>query len=166
MGRSPLAKQAFDMREVAGAPRFCTAEQRDATRSRILNPPHRGCNPKAGPPGEQNERFATGEIPVGRNRSTWLVPHRGLVPSWISGIHDSVAIRVSGHAGMRRLCSAWGGPLVSTSANPAGSQAPKERFQVVRYFGNQLDAMLPGQVGGNPRPSVIRDLITDQIVRA
>jgi L-threonylcarbamoyladenylate synthase len=66
---------------------------------------------------------------------------------------------------MRALCEAWGGALVSTSANPGGSQPPRERFQVQRYFGGQLDAILPGAVGGADRPSTIRDLRTDQIVR-
>ena len=98
--------------------------------------------------------------------TTWLIPHGGRVPPWICGDHDSVAVRVTAHPGMSALCDAWGGPLVSTSANPGGSQAPRERFQVVRYFGDALDAYLPGAVGGDARPSTIRDLRSDQIVRA
>lgn len=98
--------------------------------------------------------------------STWLIPHHGLVPPWICGDHESVAVRVTAHRGMAALCRAWGGPLVSTSANPGGSQAPRERFQVARYFGDALDAYLPGAVGGADRPSTIRDLRSDQIVRA
>ncbi|MEP1471379.1 MAG: L-threonylcarbamoyladenylate synthase [Halieaceae bacterium] len=97
--------------------------------------------------------------------TTWLVPHHGRVPPWICGDHDSVAVRVTAHKCMRALCDAWGGALVSTSANPAGSQAPRERFQVQRYFGGQLDAILPGAVGLAARPSTIRDLLSDEIVR-
>lgn len=98
--------------------------------------------------------------------TTWLIPHHGRVPPWICGSHESVAVRVTAHPGMAALCRAWGGPLVSTSANPGGSQAPKQRFQVVRYFGDEIDAYLPGAVGGAERPSIIRDLRSDQIVRA
>ena len=97
--------------------------------------------------------------------TTWLIPHHGRVPPWVCGDHDTVAVRVTAHPGMRALCDAWGGALVSTSANPGGAQPPRERFQVQRYFSGQLDAILPGTVGGADRPSTIRDLLTDQIVR-
>ncbi|HAB87155.1 MAG TPA: tRNA threonylcarbamoyladenosine biosynthesis protein RimN, partial [Pseudomonas sp.] len=29
--------------------------------------------------------------------NTWLVPHRGRLPEWITGRHDSVALRVTDH---------------------------------------------------------------------
>lgn len=97
--------------------------------------------------------------------STWLVPHRNRVQSWVHGEHSSVALRVSDHPVVRALCLAWGGPLVSTSANPAGSQPPREAFQVKRYFGAALDDILPGRVGGAVRPTQIRDLSSARLVR-
>ncbi|MEP0201103.1 MAG: L-threonylcarbamoyladenylate synthase [Halioglobus sp.] len=97
--------------------------------------------------------------------NTWLVPHQNRVPDWVHGEHSSVAIRVTAHPGMIALCEAFGSPLVSTSANPAGYPAPTERFQVIRFFGDELDAVLPGSVGAALRPSIIRDLYTDEIVR-
>jgi L-threonylcarbamoyladenylate synthase len=98
--------------------------------------------------------------------NTWLVPHGGRVPAWIHGAHDKVAVRVSGHPALRALCAAWGGPLVSTSANPAGRRPPRQQFQVRRYFGEQLDYLLPGTVGRSARPTVIRDLASGQVIRA
>lgn len=97
--------------------------------------------------------------------TTWLLPHRDRVPPWIHGGRDTVAVRVTAHPVMAALCRAWDGPLVSTSANPAGCQAPRAAFQVQRYFGQQLDALVPGAVGGAARPSVIRDLRTDEVLR-
>jgi L-threonylcarbamoyladenylate synthase len=38
-------------------------------------------------------------------------------------------------------------------------------FQVRRFFGEQLDGLLPGAVGGSRRPSVIRDLASGNIIR-
>lgn len=98
--------------------------------------------------------------------ATWLVPHRGRVQPWVHGEHNTVAVRVTDHPVMRALCLAWGGPLVSTSANPSGSRAPTAAFQVRRYFGQQLDYVVPGAVGEARRPSVIRDLATGSLIRA
>lgn len=98
--------------------------------------------------------------------NTWLVPHHNRVPALVHGRFDSVAVRVSGHPQVRLLCKAYGGPLVSSSANHAGAPAPKTLFEVRRYFGDQLDAILPGKVGSAGRPSTIRDVFTDKVFRA
>ncbi len=96
--------------------------------------------------------------------NTWLVPHAGRLPAWICGQHASVALRVTAHPLARQLC-ALTGPLVSTSANPAGRPAARSRWQVCRYFGPQLDAVLAGPLGGLERPSLIRDLASGQVIR-
>lgn len=97
--------------------------------------------------------------------ATWLLPHRGLMPDWVTGMHSTVAVRVSRHPVVSQLCAAWGGPLVSTSANPAGARPAREAYQVRRYFGDRLDYVLPGRVGAAARPTVIRDLFSGQIIR-
>lgn len=97
--------------------------------------------------------------------ATWLLPHRGLVPHWVCGSHATVAVRVSSHPVISALCTAWGGPLVSTSANPAGARPAREAYQVRRYFGGALDYLLPGRVGASQRPTAIRDLSSGLIVR-
>ena len=98
--------------------------------------------------------------------TTWLVPHRKRVPYWIHGEHDTVAVRVSAHPVVSALCRAWGGPLVSTSANPGGARPARALFQVRRYFGDALDGLVPGAVGGQQRPTGIRDLASGEIIRA
>lgn len=97
--------------------------------------------------------------------ATWLLPHRDRVPSWICGDHASVAVRVSDHPVVRALCAAWGGPLVSTSANRAGTRPASAAFQVRRYFGDGVEYVLPGALGAAARPTSIRDLISGQIIR-
>lgn len=116
----------------------------------------------AGLPHEQTDRLAASWP----GSATWLLPHRGLVPPWIHGEHDTVALRVSNHPVIRALCQAWGGPLVSSSANPAGRRAARELFQVKRYFGDSLDYILPGAVGGDVRPTGIKSLANGEIIRA
>lgn len=96
--------------------------------------------------------------------NTWLVPHQNRLPEWISGEHNSVALRVSDHPQVRALC--WlTGPLVSTSANPAGRPAARSRLRVEQYFPGQLDRVLGGALGGRKNPSLIRDLISGDVVR-
>lgn len=97
--------------------------------------------------------------------NTWLVPHRDRLPQWITGRHDSVALRVSDHPLVRDLCTQTG-PLVSTSANPAGRPSARSRLRVEQYFPRQLDAVLNGALGGRRNPSLIRDLRTGEVIRA
>ncbi|MCL7461395.1 Sua5/YciO/YrdC/YwlC family protein [Pseudomonas sp. NW5] len=96
--------------------------------------------------------------------NTWLVPHQGRLPAWITGRHDSVALRVSDHPGVQALCRLTG-PLVSTSANPAGRPAARSRLRIAQYFGARLDAVLGGELGGRRNPSLIRDLRTGAVLR-
>ncbi len=97
--------------------------------------------------------------------NTWLLPNRGVFPSWITGDSEEVAVRVSRAPALRALSRALGRPLVSTSANPAGAQPARHGFQVVRYFG----AALPrahGSVDAAAKPSTIRRLGTGEVLRA
>ena len=98
--------------------------------------------------------------------ATWLVPHGGKVSGWISGNHDSVALRVSAHPVVRELCLTFGGPLVSTSANRAGAREAVEIHQVWRYFGADIDYIVPGRVGSSKRPTTIKDLQSGKVIRS
>lgn len=86
-------------------------------------------------------------------------------PEWIRGQHSSVAVRVSDHPLVRRLCEAFGGPLVSTSCNPAGRASARTPWQVRRYFSDELDYILPGDLGRERRPSRIIDLASGRQLR-
>lgn len=97
--------------------------------------------------------------------STWLVPHHGRIPDWVSGQFETVAVRVSQHPVVRDLCLAWGGPLVSTSANPGGAEPARSEQEVRDYFGDTLDAIVPGALGDSGRPTTIRDLATGRVIR-
>ena len=93
---------------------------------------------------------------------TWLVPHRGLVPEWISGAHLTVALRVSAHPLVQALCQAFAGPIVSTSANIAGKPAALNRLKLRKYFRNKLDYIVPGRLGGEVSVSRVTELATGE----
>ena len=88
---------------------------------------------------------------------TWLLPARNSTPRWLRGSHHTLAVRVTAHRRAAELCRRFGGPLVSTSANPAGRPAAKRRLQVQRQFGTLLDYIVPGETGGLRQPTEIRD---------
>ena len=97
--------------------------------------------------------------------NTWLVPHQDKVPTWITGSHDKVALRVTNHPIMHSLCLLWGGPLVSSSANPAGLKPAKTSQEVKMYFPDEPLALVYGETGDQALPSKIRDLDTGSIIR-
>ncbi|WP_435103136.1 L-threonylcarbamoyladenylate synthase [Arhodomonas sp. AD133] len=87
---------------------------------------------------------------------SWVLPAGPLAAYWITGIHDSIAVRVTAHPGAASLCRAWGAPLVSTSANPDGRAPARTACRVRGYFDNRLDYILGGPTGGRSAPSRIR----------
>lgn len=98
--------------------------------------------------------------------STWLVPdveHK--VPRSVKGDHDTVALRVVEHQELTDLTRLLGHPIVSSSANPAGMEPARSTLRVRQYFSNQLDYILPAELGGFTRPSIIRDLQSAETVR-
>lgn len=97
---------------------------------------------------------------------TWLLPDLAdWIPGWVKGHHNSVAVRISDHPGVRALCQAYGGPVVSTSANPSAAPPARSKLRVSTYFGSGLDYILPGKLGGLSRPTQIRDIGSNKFIR-
>lgn len=96
---------------------------------------------------------------------TWLLPARPAVSPWLRGNSDNIAVRVTAHAQSAALARGFGKPLVSTSANRTQYPPAKTAQHVRRHFGNSLDYILHGALGGRDRPSEIRDLMSGKVVR-
>ncbi len=96
---------------------------------------------------------------------TWVMPARGSVPAWLTGQFDSIAVRVSDHSIVQALCGAFGGPLVSTSANLSGMDPARTLQEVERDLGERVDGVVLGEVGGNASPSTILDARSGAILR-
>ena len=95
---------------------------------------------------------------------TWLLPARPGTPRWLTGRHETLAVRVSAHPVVQRLCDE-AGVLVSTSANPSACIPARTQRRVRAYFGRAVDYYVPGNVGPDSRPSKIRDALTGRQVR-
>ena len=96
---------------------------------------------------------------------TWVMPCSEKVSDWVSGQYDSIAVRVSDHPLVQKMCNAFGKPLTSTSANLSGQPPCMTTEDVYQQLGSQLVAVLDGQTGGREKPSEIRDAKTSQVLR-
>jgi L-threonylcarbamoyladenylate synthase len=96
---------------------------------------------------------------------TWIVPRATGVPDWIAGSHAGIALRVTAHPLAAALCRAFGGAIVSTSANRHGEPPARTADAVHAAFGDELAYILDGAVGGLERPTPIRDAISGELIR-
>ena len=104
--------------------------------------------------------FSTWPGPV-----TWLWPANPEVSSLLRGKHDTIAVRVTAHPLAAALCRAFGGPLVSTSANLSGKPPTRTADEVRIQLAERVDYVLEGETGGLSRPSQIRDALTGAVIR-
>ena len=96
---------------------------------------------------------------------TWIVPAASRMPRWITGAHDGVAVRISAHPVIAALCSAFGGPLVSTSANLGGMPPARHADALDPALLDHIDGVVAGDVGSLTQPTAIRDARTGAVLR-
>ncbi len=97
---------------------------------------------------------------------TWILPARGGRAPWLRNRGGrTLAVRVTDHPVVRRLCLAFGGPIVSTSANRSGQPALRDPLAVRLRLGAALDDVVPAAVGGRAGPSEIRDARDGRLIR-
>lgn len=98
---------------------------------------------------------------------TWLVPDpNNLAHPLVKGSHPNVALRFTAHPLVQQLCLAFGGPIVSTSANLTHQPALTSQAQVEATFAGKLGYILAGELGGLAQPTPIQDLTTNQSIRS
>lgn len=97
---------------------------------------------------------------------TWIVPASVWAPKWITGKHKGIAVRVSAHPAVIALCNAFGGALVSTSANLSGESAVTTATALDPRVLALIEGVVEGETGGLSTPTPIRDAITGETLRA
>ncbi len=96
---------------------------------------------------------------------TWLIPATRSTPWWLTGEHDTLAVRITRHPLARALCDRAGHALVSTSANRAGRPPARNALQTRLALDADPDYILNGATGAQTRPSEIRDARSGEIIR-
>ena len=97
---------------------------------------------------------------------TFIFPRSSRVPDWVAGGHAGIALRVTAHVPSAALCRAFGGPIVSTSANRHGEPPAMSAADVRDIFGDEPDGVLDAPLGNLSRPTPITDATTGAIIRA
>lgn len=90
--------------------------------------------------------------------TTWVFPKSTSIPSWLSGHHASVAIRMTSHPIAAQLCRDE--PLVSTSANIHGQEPARNLIELQLQFPDGIDGIVSGDLGQASQPSAIYDVLT------
>ena len=83
----------------------------------------------------------------------------------VTGNRDTVAVRVTKHEGVRRICALLGYPLISTSANFSGEEPLRTYEDTVRVLGDLVDYVVPGETMRLRSPSTVIDGMTGKILR-
>lgn len=99
---------------------------------------------------------------------TWIVPAAESTPHWLTGGRDTVALRWTLHPDVCALCDAFGGAIVSTSANLHGQPPCVSADCVTLAFTAQeaFAGVLQGELGAHSKPTPIRDLLTGEWIRS
>ena len=100
--------------------------------------------------------------------ASWPGPNTWVLPNvrydvLLTGGRETIACRVPGHDQARAVAAAFGGPLVSTSANVSGASALTEYEAVMTAFAEHVDLVLPGKVNTPGQASQIFDLSGQRI---
>jgi L-threonylcarbamoyladenylate synthase len=115
------------------------------------------------PPGKQLGRRLRADWP---GPVTWVLPAAPGVPPWLTGGRDTLAARVTAHPLAAGLCRAFGRCLVSTSANRSGGRPARSALAVRCLFGDAVDLILSGPLGGLRGPTPIRDGTSGKVLRS
>ncbi|OCG05187.1 Sua5/YciO/YrdC/YwlC family protein [Gilliamella sp. wkB112] len=108
---------------------------------------------------QKNQALASWPGPV-----TWIFPKNKNTPYFLTGKFTSIAVRVTNHPDVIKLCDLFGKPLVSTSANLSAREPCRTANEVVKQFGKHFP-ILQGEIGKRLQPSEIRDIKTGRIIR-
>ncbi len=86
---------------------------------------------------------------------TLVLPARDSLSPLLTGGRGTIAVRHSPSALVADILAAWGGALVSTSANRADSPILYSHEAVIGEFGDRLGHVLPGSCPRDSKPSTI-----------
>ncbi|QCI20742.1 L-threonylcarbamoyladenylate synthase type 1 TsaC [Buchnera aphidicola (Brachycaudus cardui)] len=95
---------------------------------------------------------------------TFLLPAHPRTPYWLTGKFNTVAVRISAHVDIIKLCNSFGKALISTSANITKKYPCVTREELFKNFGKDFP-LLNGKIGSEKNPSQIINIINGKLIR-
>ena len=98
--------------------------------------------------------------------TTWLIKAKENVPYWLQDEQtNKVGVRISNHPLVRELCSEYGKPIISTSANISGKEEIKNQQEFMKTFSSDINYLVDGDLGDYDKASMIIDMETNKKIR-
>lgn len=97
--------------------------------------------------------------------TTWLLPTNPHAPKLLRGKYHLQAVRVSAHPIVKKLCDAFGGAIVSTSANYSNRPPARTALAARVRFNDKVNFIVNASVGELKSPSEIKNAITGEVIR-
>ncbi len=95
---------------------------------------------------------------------TWIVPANNSCPSWLKS-DNGVAVRITQHPVVKDLCNKLGSPIISTSANYSNQEYINDITMIEKLFDGKVSCIVNGKLGNKKKPSTVRDIMTNEILR-
>lgn len=152
-----------DYRNENAMMRLLEAKQRDVSKGVILIASHVQQILPLIQLNDQNDLARALKTWPGHN--TWVFKASAHVPNWITGSHDTVAVRVTAHPAVKSLCDALNMAIVSTSANRAGQATTTTITEAHQQLGDAVDCYWDRTLGAQNQPSCIRMARTGAVLR-
>lgn len=95
---------------------------------------------------------------------TFLLPASSETPVWLTGKFNTIAVRISAHISIIKLCDTFGQALISTSANIENMNPSTTCEEVFKYFGRDFP-LLHGEIGNEKNPSKIINITNGKLIR-
>ena len=97
--------------------------------------------------------------------TSWIADASPQAPAWLTDQRNTLSIRVTDNALVKKLCAALGHAIISTSANPSGKKPAHNSLELHRYFHGRVDKILASQKKLTARPSKIIRLCDNRVIR-
>ena len=95
---------------------------------------------------------------------TWVVPAHKKCPPWLT-MENTVAVRLTNHPVINDLCKELNGPIISTSANYSNHSYINDIKKIEVLFDKKVDYIVEGKLGGELKSSMIKNIVTKEILR-
>ncbi len=97
--------------------------------------------------------------------TSWIADASPQAPAWLTEQYNTLSIRISNHATVKKLCAALGHAIISTSANPSEKKPARNSLELHQYFHGRIDKILASQQKLSARPSKIIRLCDNRVIR-